>query len=196
MKKNLSWYNVTLKQFLLLQDALKIEDENERMFLVAEALLGSDVTKLPLQEFNKKVQELGFLKESIPESIPPKKVEVNGRKYYIDCLLGNISTAQYIDYVNHSKTNDINKMMSVFLIPEGHKYNDGYNMLQVFDDINDLPIPIVNGVSFFFKRQLETFIRIFQRYSIRKLKKTNLPKEAKKAAIEMVEKSVDLLLLE
>ena len=190
----MTWYNVSLFQFLSLQDLLKIEDETDRLVSIAELLLGKDITELPIAEFNEKVKVLDFLKESIPEVNPPKKIEVNGRKYYTDCLLGNITTAQYVDYTNHCKTNSYNKILSVFVIPDGHKYNDGYDMLQVMNDINDLPIPIVISMAFFFERQLATFTKIFQIYLIQKIKKAKVPKELKKNMIQMVENSMDLAL--
>lgn len=193
-EKIMTWYDVTLYQFNEIEKAVNIEDDTERVFRLAEIIFGEDVTNLPLKEFNDKVKQLVFLKEEIPNKIPPKKIEVNGRKYFLDCLLGNITTAQYVDFTNQSNTGDLSKMLSVFVIPEGHKYNDGYDMLQVMDDINSLPIPIVNSIAFFFSRQFSVFMGIFQRYSTKQIKKTNLPKEVKENLIKAVEKSVDLVL--
>ena len=190
----LNWYNVNLNQFILLQDAFKIEDDTEKMISIAEIILGNDVTNLPLKEFNEQMKRLEFLKEEIPSAVPPKKFEINGKKYFMDCLLGNITTAQYVDFTNQSNTGDLSKMLSVFVIPEGHKYNDGYDMLEVINDIGMLPIPIVNSIAFFFGRQFSVFMKIFQRYSIKQIKKTNIPKEAKENMIKAVEKSVDLAL--
>ena len=149
-EKNMTWYDVTLYQFNEIEKAVNIEDDTERIFRLAEIIYGEDVTNLPLKDFNEKVKQMVFLKDEIPNKIPPKKIEVNGRKYFLDCLLGNITTAQYVDFTNQSNTGDLSKMLSVFVIPEGHKYNDGYDMLQVMDDINNLPIPIVNSIAFFF----------------------------------------------
>lgn len=193
-EKKLTWYDVTLLQFMKLQEILGVEDELERVIMISELVLGDKVTDLPLQEYNEAIKKLDFLKEPIPEKNPPKKIEVNGRKYHLDCLLGNVTTAQYIDYINHSKTNDVAKMLSVFMIPEGHKYNDGYDMLQVINDINDVPIPVVNSAAFFFGRQFSKFMQIFQSCSIKKIKETNLPKEAKENIIEIVKNSVGLVL--
>ena len=191
--KKMTWYDVTYRQFQMLQELSVMEDENEIMLSIAELLLGEQVTDLPLSEFAKTVKQLDFLKDSLPEDVnPPKKVEVNGRKYYMDCLLGNVSTAQYIDYINHAKTNDVCKMMSVFLIPEGHKYNDGYDMEEVFNDIQDLPIPVINSTAFFFGRQFNAYMKIFRRYSVKQIKKTNLPKEMKEKLIKIVKDSSDL----
>lgn len=189
----LNWYNVNLNQFILLQDVFKIEDDTEKMISVAEIILGNDVTNLPLKEFNEQMKRLEFLKEEIPTSVPPKKFEINGKKYFMDCLLGNITTAQYVDFNNYSNTGDFAKMLSVFVIPEGHKYNDGYDMLEVINDIGMLPIPIANSTAFFFGRQFSVFMRIFQRYSAKQIKKTNLPKKVKENMIKIMKDSVNLI---
>lgn len=196
MKQNkLTWMDVTLYQFNLLQEVIGIEDETERVIRLAEVLLGDEVLNLPLKEFNERVKELSFLKDEVPVQNPPKSIEVNGRKYYMDCLLGNVSTAQYVDFRNHSNvTNpDMAKMLSVFIIPEGHKYNDGYNMIEVIKDINDLPIPVVNSAAFFFGRQLNKFIEIFQSSLIRKLKKAKMDKQMEKNLIEVVQQTTGLM---
>ena len=189
----LNWYNVNLNQFILLQDTLKIEDDTEKMISVAEIILGNDITNLPLKEFNEQIKRLEFLKEEIPSVVPPKKFEINGKKYFIDCLLGDMTTAQYLDFNNHSNTGDFAKMLSVFIIPEGHKYNDGYDMLEVINDIGMLPIPIANSTAFFFGRQFSVFMKIFQRYSAKQIKKTNLPKEVKENMIKIMKDSVNLI---
>lgn len=190
----MTWYDVTLYQFEKLQDLLKIEDEEERMFAIAELLLGEEVTNLPISEFVSATKRLSFLSEEIETKTPPKNLELNGRKYIVDCLLGRISTAQYIDFQNHLKGNDIAVTLSVFIIPKGHKYNDGYDMLQVIDDIKSIPIPIVNSLSFFFSRQFKESMRIFQSYLTKEMKTMNIPKEAKENLIKAVENSVDLIL--
>lgn len=193
-KVKIGWNNITLFQFKQIQETLKIEDETEKILSLVEIVLGKDAVDLPLVEFKEAVKQLDFMKEEIPESIPPKNIEINGRKYFVDCLLGNISTAQYVDYINHMKTEDLAKMLSVFVMPEGHKYNDGYDMMQVISDINDLPIPVVNSIAFFFVRQFKKFMEIFQYYSVRKIRKMNLPKMEKKRLIELTKKSMDLAL--
>ena len=190
----MKWKDVTLNQFNRLQEVLDIENEEEKVIGIAEIMFGEDVVNLPISEFKKKISELSFLSEPIPNNVPPKKITVNGHKYFVDCLLGNITTAQYIDFTNHSKTNDLSKIISAFLIPDGHKYNDGYDMIEVMNDIKDLPITVVNDIAFFFGRQFSIFMRIFQRYSLKQIKKTKLPKEVKESLTMAVEKSVDLAL--
>lgn len=180
----MNWSDVTYKQYKQLQEIINIEDKELQIIKMAEILLGEQVTDLPIQEFNKEIKKISFVNSEVKESIPPKHICVNGRKYYTDCLLGRITTQQYIDYTNHLKSENIEGALSVFVIPEGHKYNDGYDMLEVLSDIEDLPITVVLSINFFFKRQFQESIRIFQNYSIKVLKKTNLSQEQKNIVLE------------
>lgn len=193
-EKKLTWYDVTLWQFQKLQKLIQIEDEQERLLDIAELLLGKEITYLPIKEFTEECKQLSFLQDEIPQSVPPKNITLNGRKYFVDCLVGTITTAQYVDFTNHLKGTDIAATLSVFVIPDGHKYNDGYDMLQVINDIQSLPMPIVNSISFFFSRQFNEFMRIFQSCSIKRIKKTDLPKKEKDKLIEVVKNSMDLVL--
>lgn len=187
-KHMLRWNDIKYRTLLDIREAANIEDENERVYAIMEAVFGEDVLNLPLKDFNEKCKELQFLQKEIPNDLHVKDIKVNGREYYFDGILGKITTAQYIDFQNYQKNNDEQKSFSVFIIPKGHKYNDGYDMDQVFKDILDMPVPVLFSASFFFSRQFELFIRIFRRYSIKQMKKLGLPKEA----MENLEKVVNL----
>lgn len=192
-EKKLTWNNITYRQFQSINEALKLEDDMDRTIAVVQAIFGEDVIDLSLTEFNQLCGKLSFLSTAIPNDLTVKNITVNGREYYFDGLLGKISTAQYIDFQNYLNNEDTTKCYSVFIIPKGHKYNDGYDMEQVFKDILDVPVPILFSASFFFNRQFATFIKIFQRYSMKQLKKVKLPKEMKKNLETMVENSNNLV---
>ena len=82
---------------------------------------------------------------------------------------------------------DVVKLMSVFLIPEGHDYNDGYDMNQVMNDINDMCWLDIKAASFFFRIQLAMCMLISKR-SLRKLMKES---KATKSQIKEVEESLN-----
>lgn len=187
MKKELNWYDISLNQYNRLVEALKIEDDNEKALEYASIVFGEDALDIPLSEFNKLLSKLYFLKTPIPEIVPPKHITINGRRYYVDCLIGRITASQYVDYSNYVKTRDLNKIISVFLIPESHKYNDGYDMLEVMKDIEDMPIIIVNAIAFFLLRQSIQSIEIFLRCSKKQLKKMDLPKKQKEMILKIME---------
>lgn len=194
MSKNketqLSWNDITLDQLLRIREIMNIEDETDRIMALGEVVYGDDVTGLSIPEFTKKMGQLGFLKEKVPTTVPPKKMTINGRKYFTDCLLGNITTAQYIDFTNHMKAGKTIEPLSVFVIPEGHKYNDGYDMQEVINDVKSIPVPVAESIAFFFESQLRLFIKIFLHSSIRKIKKQKgLTKEEKQQAIDLIQQS-------
>ena len=191
----MKWNDVTVSQFLELQNIVKTTDEEDRIISIMELLFGEEVTDLPIPEFNKKAKELDFLGSEVPTNHIVNKVEVNGHKYTIDALVGHISTAQYIDFTNYMKDDpekNIDKILSVFFIPKGHKYNDGYDMLEVMKDMRCLPIDIAMSESFFFSRQFKKFIQIFRSYSLKQIRKTTMSREQKKQLIHLVNSTVDL----
>lgn len=193
-KNMLKWNDIKYRTLLDIREAANIEDENERVYAIMEAVFGEDVLDLPLKDFNEKCKELQFLQKEIPNDLHVKDIKVNGREYYFDGLLGKITTAQYIDFQNYQKNEDEQKAFSVFIIPKGHKYNDGYDMEQVFNDILDIPVPVLFSASFFFSRQFELFIRIFRRYSIKQMKKLGLPKEAMENLEKVMNLSTEMML--
>ena len=102
----LTWNDIKYRTLLDIREAANIEDENERVFAIMEAVFGEDVLDLPLKDFNEKCKELQFLQKEIPNDLHVKDIKVNGREYYFDGLLGKITTAEYIDFQNYQKNND------------------------------------------------------------------------------------------
>lgn len=183
----MDWNKITLNQFNELQKALEISDETERLITISEIVFGEEVTNLPIAEFNKKIKELDFLYKEIPNNHLVKSIKVNGREYKVDGLLGHITTAQYIDFINHNKSDDIAKKLSVFFIPKGHTYNDEYDMLQVIEDMGYLPMDVVNSTAFFFNRQLAKFIQIFLSSLKKKVKKMKITEEQKQKILTEIQ---------
>lgn len=194
----LTWNDITLDQYKHLREAAAIEEETDRMVEITKVVFGDNVEDLPLTEFKQKMAQLSFLQNEIKTSVPPKKLVLNGRKYFVDCLLGNITTAQYVDFTNHSKNGFEGKeceILSVFVIPEGHKYNDGYEIGEVINDIKSMPMPVVMSIAFFFGRQFSVFMETFQSYSIKEVKALKgIDKDKKKAMIQIIRSSTDLAL--
>lgn len=190
----MKWSDVTLNKFLQLKDIVGSEIDFDKATDVVELLFDVDAADIPLEEFNKYLKELSFLKEEIPNNHIVKKVTVNGREYTIDALLGHISTAQYVDFTNYvNGENNIAQILSVFFIPSGHKYNDGYDMEQVVSDMGCLPVDIAVSESFFFNRQFKKFIKIFQSSSTQQIRKSKMEENQKSQLINLIHRSLDLV---
>lgn len=183
----MNWKDVTLEQFLQLKELINIEDDTERLLSISELLLGEKVSELPVAEYTKRIKELDFLKTEIPTNQIVNKITINGNTYCIDAVIGRITTAQYIDYDNYIKKDEsYDKILSVFFIPNNHKYNDGYDIEEVLKDIRQLPITVVVSECFFFERQLRQFYKTFQSSLIHQVKRQKIDKKVKKSLIELI----------
>lgn len=160
--------DITYRMFKKIQEANEIEDPEDKVYAVVSAVYGEQALDLDMRKFIELAKTLKFMNTEIPTDIPLNNiVSVNGRDYYFDGMNGEVKTSQYIDFMNYSKAKAELRSFSVFFLPieyeydkKGkkvktimHKYNDGYDMLQVFEDLQDFPIPVIMSASFFFKRQ-------------------------------------------
>lgn len=175
----MDWKNISIKKYLkieeLLQDPLTLDDE--KMILIANVIYDQDVTELNLPEYAQKINALKFI------NTPPEKEKlssnytVNGVKYKTNANLEVIQANQFIDFQNYAKKKDIIGCISCFFIPEGHKYNDGYDMLKVKEDIGELPITVANSLAFFFIKQYAILLILSSRYSLQQMKEMGLKEE-------------------
>lgn len=171
------WSNVTLKQYYKIKEMIEQQDPYTFLNIIDE-LWGVDSSKLPAMELEKYISKLSFLKSELPTCILKKHYKINNTDYDSNCDLTTMSTAQFIDYQNYLPNQRYEQLLSVFFIPSGHSYNDGYDISKVQEDLLDLPMEVVNAAAFFFKIQLKIYCKVFQRYLIRTMKKNNVAKEA------------------
>lgn len=180
------WENITLEQFNLIQEAMHIEDETERVLELVSIIFGEDTLDLPVAEFQQKVKQLSFLSEKVPEVATKKKYTLNGKTYSLAADLTRMTASQYVDFTNLAKDGKLNQQIAVFLIPEGKTYNEGYDIEEVFKDALQISIVDAQALAFLFKRQLLAFITLFQHYSIKSIKKLKLEKSLENEMIARI----------
>lgn len=177
----MNWNDITFKQFEQMSELDESLLPEEKTYEIMRIIYGEDVFDLPVIEFKAKANQLSFLNDPMPQPLVRKSYKVNDTKYTMMQDIHNMSTAQYIDYTNFIKQKNFKGCVAVFLIPEGHKYNDGYDIADTINDIEHMPAPEVAALSFFFKRYLTSYIVILTLYLRRKIKKDKtLTKEQKK----------------
>jgi len=137
------------------------------------------------------VRELEFVGTDVVPSEVKKDYILNGRKYTLQKAINHISPAQYIDFNNYLKDGEIDEkyadILSVFLIPEGMKYNDGYDIDEVKDDINKyMCITDALGIFSYFFHYFVRFVQISQQYTSRRLKKMKSLTREEKQKIEEI----------
>ena len=150
-----NWDEITWKEYEQIEQILNtdIPSDYKTIHLVS-VLTGKsvdEIEKLTVTQFTKLAEHLKFLETESETHTHKFKYTINGREYDFKGKLEEITTAQYIDYraYMNEEDKDVIKLMSVFLIPNGHDYNDGYDMIKVKEDIKQLPITVANSLSFF-----------------------------------------------
>lgn len=148
-----------------------------------------EIEKLPVSAFQRILPHLNFLTTDAETHYHKMEYVVNGHEYDFKGVLTDITTAQYIDYRTYIQEDekDVVKLMSCFLIPKGHEYNDGYDMNQVRKDIGDMCWLDVRAAAFFFRIQLATYTTILKSYLKRLMKKS----KAKRSEIKQMEDNLD-----
>lgn len=184
----MNWENITLKQFYDIREILSVEDDWTYLNLI-DCIYGVNSQNLPINELKK--YDISFIKDEIPEVKLKKHYTLNGTKYNSNCDITRVSVAQFIDYQNYLKEDEVRleKLLSVFFMPDGYKdYNTGYDIIKVQEDLLELPIPVAQSIGFFLGRQLRVFFRIFRYCLIKQVKKLKMEKAKKKELIENIKK--------
>lgn len=151
-----SYEEMSLAVYKKLSDLMKEKDNDLAIVALLSGKTEDELLDMPLAEYEKLREQAGFL------AYEPKMHSVQNSYKVGDMTLvplrktKNISTAQYIDCKEYIKMGgDLEQMLSVFLIPEGHKYNDGYDVEDVQKAILSMGILDIISLQCFFLTRLE-----------------------------------------
>lgn len=136
---------------------------------ILSILTGMDVDtilNLSLSKYNELVQKSAFLfgKPEINEHVP-SRIIINDHEYTLCKNVDKLTAAQYIDYQTYISMKDQEKylanVIACFLIPKGKKYNDGYDVLEVANEIAEhLSIEDAMSICFFFRKKYLNSIKL------------------------------------
>lgn len=156
-----------------------------------------DILDLPISQYQALRAEAQFVAD-FPDIVPncPDNMTINGHKYAISKDLSKVTTAQYIDFQNYLKMeNNVQYVLSCFLIPEGKKYGQGYNVDDVINDIMDLDIIDALTVCFFFINLYLTSIKVILHSLESKMKKEIKKTKNKEMKKQLTKKLEEIHLL-
>ena len=178
----MNWNDVSLRKWNEIETIFKGEYEDDILQtadLIKVVFDIEDPMSMSPQEFQKYVHELEFIKTEIPQRKLLNVYTINGTKYYLNGNVYEMSMAALMDWRQYSTKEDVDyaECLSVFLIPQEHKYNDGYDIEKVVEDINSLPITDALKIFSFFQVALQLSIDIMTDYLQRLLKKTKMTKK-------------------
>ena len=202
MKKNkeknpFDWENISIDKYYEIKDILDDETDdditkNVKMVAVITDKDEDEVWSMDMAEAGEYISRLQFLnKFELPDN-PNMKFNLPGYQLKVMKDVSKISVAQYVDFQNFVKLplrEGMEKILSIFLIPEGCKYNDGYDIIDVQKEIREnLSFRVAEGLlSFFIEKYGELLIHSLV-YCRRQVKKTKNPEMMEK--LEKTQKEV------
>lgn len=189
--KHKSWADIKLKDFYNIIDIASTPDEYTELNLL-DTVYGIDSSNMTLSELAPYAGAIEFLETEVPKVDLKTKYVLNSHIYESNFNLTTITVSQFIDYQNYLKQMDshnmrFEKVLSVFFTPDGHTYNDGYDLAQLQNDLLELDMPTVMSLTFFFKLQLVAFVSNFQQSLKQRIKKMKLPKAKKQELLDQLE---------
>lgn len=170
-KPLIKWSDITIKQHKAILDLYQREDDDLLiLYGLVEIVYGVKVDDMKISEANELANTLDFIKERPKPSMVKRHYTLNGHRYNVSFNLQDILTCQYIDF--QQMCNKASEMpaefLSILLIPEGKRYNEGYDLNDVVYDIeNYMKVEDCLGLSAFFFN----LFRISIRRSIRKIRR-------------------------
>lgn len=173
----------------ILKDETTTDFEKQvRLLTILTDNTEDDIMNMPLNELSKLTDKIQFIKEYPKTKTPPSSITLNGKKYDIKYDIQNITTSQYIDFQTFIKDyeNKMVEMVSIVVIPKGKKYNDGYDIMEVQNDIRKyMDIVTLMSISFFFQVQLQALTKSLTSSLIRQMKKMMKKEKDKVKKIKM-----------
>lgn len=176
-----SYSELSISKYQEIKDMLKDEYEPLDLQVKLVSILSDksedEILNMNINDYHDLVQKTDFLmKPPQPVKKVPNKIVINGKKYIISKDVSRFTTAQYIDYQTLTAKEDREKylqyILACFLVPEGHKYNDGYLVDEVAKEIEDnVSIQDAFNVCFFFQLKYLNLINDFLIYSDWKTKR-------------------------
>lgn len=195
----MTWLDIKLRQYIDIDAVVKDSElsDEERLVALCQAVYGVNILQQPFTEYTRYTQGLAFLNEKMPDMTLSDTYVINGTRYVFNKSVKNFTVGQFMDYQSYAKgeksLDTYASILTIFLIPEGCKYNDGYDIAKARKDMLDLSAPVALSMAAFFLTCWKNFVRVFLLFSMWKVLTTRkIPKAQKKEILtqmrEMIKK--------
>ena len=162
-----------------------------------------DIYNMPLNELKSLLNQIEWVKgyNYTPANKLPNKLKIDGIEYTINPDINKFTVAQYMDFQNFwDKRNEyMGNLLAVFIIPKGHKYNEGYDVMELADRLEEVfSLDDWNNVCFFFLKTWWNSIKhslISSDLELKKMLKTKNQKNRKmiEDLREIVQNQINLM---
>lgn len=181
-----SWNHITGEQYweifdILNSDASDLQKQAELIALI-EGKPVDEILSLDMFEAAKLINKLEFLnKFELSKRYHPSSIIIDNKKYNVYTNLANLNVAQFIDYqsfISQPFRESYDKILSIFIIPDGHEYNSDYDILEVQEAIRTKLswLEIQNLLNFILVRYVDSYNHSLA-YLTKKVRKEKDPKK-------------------
>ena len=204
-KNPFDWENISIDKYYEIKDILDDEEDdditkNVKLVAVITDKDEDEVWSMDMAEAGEYISRLQFLNKFEMPKNPNMKIKLPNYDLVVIKDLSKISVAQYVDFQNFVKMplkESMEKILSIFLIPEGCSYNTGYDIMDVQKEIREnLSFRVAEGLlSFFIEKYGELLIHslIYCRKQVRKNKNPEMMEKLEKTEKELQQKLDSLI---
>ena len=210
MKKNkeknpFDWENITIEKYYKIKDILddEVDDDITKNVKLVAVMLNKDeqeVWDMDMAEAGNYISRLQFLNKFELPKHPNMKIKLPSYDLVVIKDLTKINVAQYVDFQNFVKMpmrESMEKILSIFLIPEGCSYNTGYDIIDVQKEIREnMSFRVAEGLlSFFIEKYGRSLIHslVYCRRQVKKTKDKEMMENLEKTEKEIQEKLDSLI---
>ena len=204
-KDPFDWENITIEKYYKIKDILDDETDdditkNVKLVAVITNKDEQEVWDMDMAEAGNYISRLQFLnKFELPKN-PNMKIKLPSYDLVVIKDLTKINVAQYVDFQNFVKMplrESMEKILSIFLIPEGCSYNTGYDILDLQKEIREnLSFRVAEGLlSFFIEKYGKSLIHslVYCRRQVKKTKDKEMMENLEKTEKEIQQKLDSLI---
>ena len=161
LKKH-SWQDITIADYkqILEITSRELDSETEKGISLLSVLCEvseEEIYNQPISALNGLLEGIKWLNQpfNFNKNWKAKKITINGEKYNVVPDMNKFTVAQYADFqIYWDKRGDkdyMGKLLTIFIIPEGKRYNEGYDIVELADTLEQyVSITDFNSICFFF----------------------------------------------
>ena len=204
-KNPFDWENITIEKYYKIKDILddEVDDDITKNVKLVAVMLNKDeqeVWDMDMAEAGNYISKLQFLNKFELPKHPNMKIKLPSYDLVVIKDLTKINVAQYVDFQNFVKMpmrESMEKILSIFLIPEGCSYNTGYDILDLQKEIREnLSFRVAEGLlSFFIEKYGRSLIHslVYCRRQVKKTKDKEMMENLEKTEKEIQQKLDSLI---
>lgn len=165
-------------------------DKQVKIISILSGMAEPDILALPIPEYKRIAAATEFLMHPCQEGRAAKSYRLGGLELIPTQDLTKITAAQYIDFQTLSKGGEEKtvELCSVFLVPKGRRYADGYDIADVQDAIRrHLSVQDAITLAAFFLRKYAELIVSSLTYSRRAIRRMKDPQKKAEMQAKLTE---------